>query len=134
MTVTAPDRVVALAQEAAELRERIARKEDDPRARLADIESELERHWDAEHERRQQAQAEFDRILAEYEIARNDADEATCRFVDTVVRASELRRKLEIVRRRAGLPAPPSTSVRASRDRAFRELRQESRRAGGAVY
>jgi hypothetical protein len=125
---------VELACEAEAIREALARQEDDPRARLADIETQLERLWNDEHARLEEARTEYERVLALYEPARDEADKATDAFVAKVTRAAELRRELDKARRKAGLPAPPTTSVRASRDRAFRELRQDARLAGAAVY
>jgi hypothetical protein len=127
-------RTVELAREAEEIREALARKEDDPRARLAQIEGELERLWDAEHERLEAARAEYERVLALYNPARTEADEALSGFVEKTLRAAELRRELEMARRRAGQRAPEKASVRATRDRAYRELRQNARLCAGADY
>jgi hypothetical protein len=125
---------IALAREAEEIREALARKEDDPRARLAEIERRLDEHWEAEHARRGRAIAEFERVLTQYELARVQADEALTAFVSKTLRAAELRRDLETARRRAGCGAPPKASVRATRDRGFREARQEARLCSGADY
>jgi hypothetical protein len=125
---------VALAREAEEIREALARKQDDPRARLAEIERRLEEHWEAEHARRMEAEAEYERLLAEYLPTRDAANEALSAFVSETTRAAELRRHLETARRRAGRGAPEKASVRASRDRPYRELRQNARLCAGADY
>jgi hypothetical protein len=134
MSAVAEPDVVALAQEAERLKQRMAEKELDPEARLAEIEAALDSHWEHEHERRVMAQAEFERVLAEYGPARDEADEATRILVEKVTRAVELRRQLDAARKRAGGSAPPRASIRASRDRAFRELRQDARLAAGQDY
>ena len=126
--------VVALARQAEEIREALARKEHDPRARLAAIEQRLDEHWQREHDRREEARCEYERILAEYLPARHEANEALSGFVSATTRAAELRRQLETARRRVGAHAPEKATVRASRDRNYRELRQNARLCAGADY
>jgi transketolase len=126
--------VVELAREAEQIREALAGKEHRPEERLAEIEQKLEAHWAEQHARRVEAEQEFERILDAYEPAAREADEAVSALVEKVTRAVELRRQLEVARRKAGAGAVPTTAVRASRDRELRELRQTARLAAGQVY
>jgi transketolase len=125
---------VELEIEAEEIRQALAEKKTDPAKRLAEIEAQLDSHWNAEHERRVQAEADFQRVLAEYLPARDAANEATRAFVAKIERAADLRRQLDVARRKAGAHAPESISVRASRDRKLRDLRQDAKLAAGRNY
>lgn len=125
---------VELAIEAEEIRQALAEKKTDPAERLAVIEQQLDEHFETEHARRVEAEAEYRRVLALYEPARDASDEAVAALVTKVERAVELRRQLDIARRKAGARAPESVSVRASRDRKLRDLRQDAKLAAGRNY
>jgi hypothetical protein len=129
---------VALAREAQEIRQRLARKKHDPNARLAEIEVELEarqREQDAEHACNR---AEYVEARDEYLAAREAGWDATREYVEAIKRAALARRKMEQAGRKLGARVdengraerwPDPFYVQSERDPALRAIRADARDA-----
>jgi chromosome segregation ATPase len=104
------DRAVELAVEKERLEADIAAKAHDPYARLAEIQSELERRHAEQERQRAEREDKIKILLSAYEPARDRADELTVELAKALEAAAKARAELKSLH-----AAPESVSVRAAR-------------------